>query len=195
MSEKRVKCDKIFARSFAISCVAFLALTSLIILSNQHLASHVVAFVRSLASGNDRLSIGQSESDIDSDLEDDGPRLPSDVVPKAYDLSIAANLSTMTFSGEVKIAVLCKEPTEKIILHAKDMAITKTNVTKAKSGKLLKLKNKYMKPKYDHYVIELEQELKKHKKYVIIMKYSANISKTLDGFYKSYYTTELGERR
>ncbi|XP_028399317.1 endoplasmic reticulum aminopeptidase 1-like [Dendronephthya gigantea] len=195
MSGKRVKLDKIFARSFAISCVVILAVASLIILSNQHLPSQVVAFVRSLASGEDRLGINQSESDIDSDLEDDGPRLPTDVVPKAYDINIAVNLSTMTFSGEVKIIVLCKVPTDKIVLHAKHMAITKTNVTKAKSGKLLEIKSKYMKPKYDHYVIELEQELQKHKKYVIIMKYSANISKSLDGFYKSYYTTELGERR
>jgi hypothetical protein len=27
------------------------------------------------------------------------------------------------------------------------------------------------------------------------MKYVANVSKTLDGFYKSYYTTEVGEKR
>jgi hypothetical protein len=195
MSAIRVKFEKIFGRSLAIFCVIGLAVASLIILSNQHLPSRTYAFVRSLTTGNDRLATDQSESDIDSDLEGDGPRLPTDVLPKAYDLSIAANLSTMTFSGEVKITVLCKEPTEKIVLHAKDMHIYKTEVTKGKSRKLLNLKNKYIKAKYDHYIIEFEKELKKHKKYTINMKYVANISKTLDGFYKSYYTTELGERR
>lgn len=195
MSVKKGKFEKIFGRSLAIFCVMGLALASLIILSNQRLPSRAYAFVRSLATGNDRLGADQSESDIDSDLDDDGPRLPTDVLPKAYDLSIAVNLSTMTFSGEVKITVLCKEPTEKVVLHAKDMHIFKTDVTKGKSGKLLKLKNKYKRAKYDYYIIEFEKELKKHRKYTIIMKYVANVSKTLDGFYKSYYTTEVGEKR
>ena len=190
-----VKFEKIIGHALAIFCVTSLALASLIILGNQRLPDRAYAFVRSLATGNDRLGVTQSESDLDSDLEDDGPRLPTDVIPKAYDLSIAVNLSTMTFTGEVKITVLCKVPTEKIVLHAKDINIFKTNVTKGKTGKLLKLRSKYMKAKYDHYIIELEKELKKRKKYTIIMKYMANISKTLNGFYKSYYTTELGERR
>ena len=192
MSSKRIKFEKVFGRSLAIFCVLGLALTSLIILSNQQLPSRAYAFVRSLTSGDDRLGADQSESDIDSD---DGPRLPADVLPKAYDLSIAVNLSTMTFSGEVKITVVCKQPTEKIIMHAKDMNIYKTSVNKGKTGKLLNLKNKYMKKKYDHYIIEFEKELKKHRKYTITMKYMANVSKSLDGFYRSYYTTELGEKR
>ena len=195
MSPKRLKFEKIFGRSLALFCVTSLAVASLIILSNQHLPSKAYMFVRSLASKVDPLVTDQLESEIDSDLEDEGPRLPTDILPKAYDLSIAVNLSTMSFSGEVKITVLCKEPTEKIVLHAKDMHIVKTNVTRGKKGRLLKLKNKYMNAKFDHYVIELENELKKRKKYTIIMKFKANISKTLDGFYKSYYTTELGERR
>ena len=190
-----VRFEKIIGHALAIFCVTSLALASLIILGNQRLPDRAYAFVRSLATGNDRLGVTQSESDLDSDLEDDGPRLPTDVIPKAYDLSIAVNLSTMTFTGEVKITVLCKVPTEKIVLHAKDMNIFKTNVTKGKTGKLLKLRSKYMKAKYDHYIIELDKEIKKRKKYTIIMKYMANISKTLNGFYKSYYTTELGERR
>ena len=192
MSSKRIKFEKVFGRSLAIFCVLGLALASLIILSNQHLPSRAYAFVRSLTSGDDRLGADQSESDIDSD---DGPRLPADVLPKAYDLSIAVNLSTMTFSGEVKITVVCKQPTEKIIMHAKDMNIYKTSVNKGKTGKLLNLKNKYMKKKYDHYIIEFEKELKKHRKYTISMKYMANVSKSLEGFYRSYYTTELGEKR
>ena len=195
MSTRKVKFEKLCGRSLAIFSVTCLAVSSLIILSNQRLPGRAYAFVRSLTSGNDRLGTGQSESDVDSDLEDDGPRLPSDVVPKAYDLSIAVNLSTMTFSGAVKITVLCTEATEKIVLHAKDMNIFKTNVTKVKTGKYLKVKSSFMRPKYDHYIIELGNELKKHRKYVIIMEYAANISKTLNGFYKSYYTTELGERR
>ena len=190
-----VRFEKIIGHALAIFCVTSLALASLIILGNQRLPDRAYALVRSLATGNDRLGVTQSESDLDSDLEDDGPRLPTDVIPKAYDLSIAVNLSTMTFTGEVKITVLCKVPTEKIVLHAKDMNIFKTNVTKGKTGKLLKLRSKYMKAKYDHYIIELDKEIKKRKKYTIIMKYMANISKTLNGFYKSYYTTELGERR
>ena len=195
MSSKRIKFEKVFGRFLAIFCVLGLALASLIILTNQHLPSQAYAFVRSLTTGNDRLGADQSESDIDSDLEGDGPRLPTDVLPKAYDLSLAVNLSTMTFSGEVKITVLCKEPTEKIVLHTKDIHIYKTHVMRGKSGKLLNLKNKYMKTKYDYYIIEFEEELKKHKKYTINIKYIANVSKTLDGLYKSYYTTELGEKR
>lgn len=194
MPAKKIQFEKIFGRVFAVFCVTTLALASLIILSDQHLPSRAYDFVRSLATANDRLAADQSESDIDSDLEDNGRRLPTDVLPKAYDLSIAVNLSTMAFSGEVKITVLCNEPTEKILLHAKDMHIFKTDVRKAK-GKSLKLKDKYMKVKYDLYIIEFEKELKKHKTYIISMKFTANISKTLDGFYRSYYTTGLGEKR
>ena len=44
-------------------------------------------------------------------------------------------------------------------------------------------------------IIDLNQALKKHKHYVIKMKFTGNIFKGLDGFYRSYYTTGLDERR
>lgn len=195
MLTKPFNFEKKFGRSTAIVSVVCLVVASLVILSNQRFPSRVYDFIRSLSTTHDKLGINQSESDFEPDLEDDGPRLPNDVVPKAYDLSIAANLSTMKFSGKVKITIICKQPTDKIILNAKEMDIFQTNITKRKAGKLLKIKDSFMKTKYEHYIIELEEELVKHKKYTIILGYTANVSKTLDGLYRSYYTTELGERR
>lgn len=195
MAVKRSNIGKFIGHCIAILTVTGLVLASLVIITKQNLPTRAFTFVRSLAEDNDVLASDKSESDIDSEIDDEDIRLPGDVVPKAYDLSIAVNLSTLTFSGYVKITILCAHNTERIILHAKDLNVLRTNISSFKTGKHLKIQKISAKPKYDHYVVELGRELKRHRRYVIKMEYEANISKTLDGFYKSYYTTGLGERR
>ena len=195
MTEKRSSFERFFSPSIAILCVASLAVASVIIITKQHLPSRAFAFVRSLAENYDTLKRDISESDVDSAFDDEDIRLPGDVLPDAYDLSIAVNLSTLTFSGDVKITVSCEHSTQHVVLHAKDLNILRTNISTVKTGKDIKVLKTSMKQQYDHYVIDLNQALKKHKHYVINMKFTGNISKTLDGFYRSYYTTGLGERR
>ena len=195
MALKKWNFDRFLSNSIAIFCVASLVVASVVIMNKQQLPSRTLAFVRSLAGNDDVLASDKSESDIDSKFDYEEIRLPGDVFPKAYDLSIAVNLSTLTFSGDVEITVFCEHSTNRIVLHAKDMNILRTNVSNVKTGKDVKVEKVSTKSQYDHYIIELDKELKKHRHYVIKMNYEANISKTLDGFYKSYYTTELGERR
>ena len=186
--------EKFLRRAIPALTITALVVASVIIVSNQRLPATVLATVRSLTASRDDLwASEQAEGDVDFDYDEN--RLPGDVVPKAYDLSISTNLSATTFSGDVEITVTCARSTENIILHARDLNIVRTNVSNAKTGKPLKIEGISSNSKYDHYIIHLDKALKKHREYVIKMKYEANISKTLDGFYKSYYTTGMGGKR
>ena len=53
----------------------------------------------------------------------DGYRLPTTVVPRAYDLSLTPDLDTATFSGTAEVAVDVTEPVERLVLHALDLDI------------------------------------------------------------------------
>ena len=50
-------------------------------------------------------------------------RLPTGVLPRRYDLLIAADLDTSQYSGEVVITLEIVEPTTTIALHAKDLDV------------------------------------------------------------------------
>lgn len=50
-------------------------------------------------------------------------RLPTNVVPSHYHLTIRPEISTFTFSGNETVHVQVREPTSKIVLNALDIAI------------------------------------------------------------------------
>ncbi|HEU4866690.1 MAG TPA: M1 family metallopeptidase [Actinomycetota bacterium] len=56
-------------------------------------------------------------------METDRYRLPRNVVPSRYELTLEPDLATATFSGEVSIQVDVKEPVDQIVLNAKELEI------------------------------------------------------------------------
>ena len=56
-------------------------------------------------------------------METDRYRLPRNVVPSRYELTLEPDLETASFSGEVSIQVEVKEPVDQIVLNAKELEI------------------------------------------------------------------------
>lgn len=56
------------------------------------------------------------------------PRLPRAVLPRRYDLELAPDLETASFTGTVDIAVLVAEATDEIVLHAAELTIDAANL-------------------------------------------------------------------
>ncbi|XP_066509229.1 endoplasmic reticulum aminopeptidase 1-like isoform X2 [Hoplias malabaricus] len=122
-------------------------------------------------------------------------RLPVSVSPIHYDLLIHPNLSSLDFSGSVKIQVEVHEETNTIVLHSKDLNISKAILlgpAGAQSQSLRVLEY----PAYQQIaLISNDMVLKKGGVYVIELEFVAKLSESFHGFYKSTYRTSKGEER
>lgn len=142
-------------------------------------------------------------------------RLPGNVIPEKYKVYLHPNITDNKFGfyGRVRILVKCTKATDNIILHLKDLHVTKVTVAegdgafegtdsngaskdvvsidKSNMKKLLKFEKKK-----EFLVISLNgKELEKGKKYVVLIAYKGSLSGGLEGFYKSSYKTKSGETR
>ncbi|KAJ7335751.1 hypothetical protein JRQ81_013692 [Phrynocephalus forsythii] len=122
-------------------------------------------------------------------------RLPKHVLPVHYDLLIHPNLTTQTFMGLTKIEITVTQQTKSIILHSKYLQITKATVQQVMDcttadNKVLVLEY----PPFEQIALVATEPLQLGN-YVIRIEYSANLSESYHGFYKSTYRTPEGEVR
>ncbi|MBN3282455.1 ERAP1 aminopeptidase, partial [Polyodon spathula] len=117
-------------------------------------------------------------------------RLPSSVSPLRYDLLIHPNLTTLDFTGSVRITVQVKEDTGFVVLHSKHLHISKA-AGRGGSSPLQVLEY----PAYEQVALLSDTPLVTDRLYVISIDYVANLSESFHGFYKSTYRTREGEVR
>uniref|UniRef100_T1E6L9 Aminopeptidase n=1 Tax=Crotalus horridus TaxID=35024 RepID=T1E6L9_CROHD len=123
-------------------------------------------------------------------------RLPKYVVPVHYDLLIHPNLTTLAFTGLSKIEILITEQTSSIILHSKYLQITKTTIHNTKdSADTAKEMMVLEHPPFEQIALVSAEPLQVGQSYIISIEYSANLSDSFHGFYKSTYRTLEGETR
>ncbi|KAK6617705.1 hypothetical protein RUM44_005293 [Polyplax serrata] len=148
-------------------------------------------------------------------------RLPDNLVPEYYTVEILANLADLnknfTFDGRVWIQMNCVKPTNKIVLHSKNLVIDEANVlvtlhdglksdkkakferqciSNCKDGFNLKILNHWYHDDYEFYVITLAEELQPGLIYSVTIPYHGEITQGLVGFYRSSYKDlETGETR
>ncbi|XP_030647207.1 endoplasmic reticulum aminopeptidase 1b [Chanos chanos] len=122
-------------------------------------------------------------------------RLPGTTVPLHYDLLIHPNLTSLDFTGSVKIRLEVKEDTRTIILHSKDLLISKATLLNQVGGQNWGLKVLEY-PAFQQLALLSEDVLlKRGNIYTIQLEFAANLSESFHGFYKSTYRTAQGEVR
>ncbi|XP_034296605.1 endoplasmic reticulum aminopeptidase 1 [Pantherophis guttatus] len=126
----------------------------------------------------------------------DNIRLPKHVVPIHYDLLIHPNLTTLSFTGLSKIEILITEQTSSVILHSKYLQITKTTIHNIKDSTDTAKEMMVLEyPPFEQIALMSPEPLQVEQSYIISIEYSANLSDSFHGFYKSTYRTLAGEIR
>ncbi|KAL2717324.1 putative aminopeptidase-2 [Vespula squamosa] len=122
-------------------------------------------------------------------------RLPGDVVPKKYVLSLEPFLdpSNFTFSGNLQILAVTTKKTNRIVLHASDITIYVVQVL-ISNNKKVNISQHY-KDKNDFFVIELEQTLDDKTEMTIVIRFLGKLNEDRRGFYRSYYIDKNGKKR
>nr|XP_055063413.1 endoplasmic reticulum aminopeptidase 1 isoform X2 [Misgurnus anguillicaudatus] len=119
-------------------------------------------------------------------------RLPDTVKPQHYDLLIKPNLTSLTFSGSVEILLEVEDDTRAIILHSKNLQISRALLLGTRPP--LDLQVTEFKP-HDQIALFSDHFTFTRGRHVVRLEFSANLSDNFHGFYKGTYTTSSGEVR
>ena len=127
-------------------------------------------------------------------------RLPTTVVPLAYDLFMHPNLTTFTFVGTVVITLDVRKDTNFFLFHMKKLYISSYDLYKSGS-KIGVYANKLAIVKWldneanEQVYVESEEPLVAGEHYVLELSFNGSISDGLAGFYRSAYETQDKEKR
>lgn len=118
-------------------------------------------------------------------------RLPDNVIPFHYDLTLHIDMNKPNFKGKVKIWFNVTSPTPYVLVHALDMNFTANEVRKL-SGGPIPIKRYFKFEKNQFLVTELETSLDRDQ-YTMTLEYSGEYGKDLRGMYKSSFIDENGK--
>uniref|UniRef100_A0A672I5Q7 Aminopeptidase n=1 Tax=Salarias fasciatus TaxID=181472 RepID=A0A672I5Q7_SALFA len=120
-------------------------------------------------------------------------RLPQSVHPVSYDLTLNPDLDDMTFTGRAVITMSVFHNTDRIVLHAANLNITKATFKlgdgDARDETILEYRNN------EQIAVKFSEELQAGQRCVLTLDYSAALSHTYGGFYNSSYIDKDGNKR
>ncbi|KAJ6669755.1 hypothetical protein lerEdw1_000304 [Lerista edwardsae] len=165
-------------------------------ISENHLTSEteVLEDLEVSNSGSHPSSGAESPSEVKTNqFPSSNMRLSKHVFPVHYDLLIHPNLTTFTFTGLAKIEIMITQTTSSVILHSKYLNIFKATI-QGKSGSMDLDKVTVLEyPPFEQIALMTPESLQTGKNYIISIEYSANLSDSFHGFYKSTYKTPEGK--
>ena len=119
-------------------------------------------------------------------------RLPKTISPLHYDLTIHPNLTSLHFTGVVRIDLDVLEDTRTVILHAKQMRVSNALLLAPEGAAPLQVLEY---PGFHQLALVSGSVLTRGRKYEVVLEFAANLSDSFHGFYKSSYRTSSGEVR
>uniref|UniRef100_A0A8D0GG12 Aminopeptidase n=1 Tax=Sphenodon punctatus TaxID=8508 RepID=A0A8D0GG12_SPHPU len=123
-------------------------------------------------------------------------RLPKHVFPVHYDLLIHPNLTTLTFTGLAKIEIIVNQETSSVIMHNKHLQILKATI-EGRMGTIQTVRGMMVLEhlSFEQIALLAAEPLHVGQNYTVNIEYSANLSESFHGFYKSTYRTKEGDMR
>lgn len=117
-------------------------------------------------------------------------RLPKEIKPILYELTLKPDLKTKTFSGNIDIHLSVVKPISYIAVHAHTLAITKTLLESrnASTGDRsnVSIAHTFAYPKYQYWVTEVPEPLESGD-YVLGLTFNGSLDNRIVGFYQSTY--------
>ena len=124
-------------------------------------------------------------------------RLPKNIKPESYELTLQPYIGpqevygekAFSFDGTIDMVLICEEPTNKIIFHARELTIYHEDIElESKDDKDITFDRNM---EYDeerlYYTLQLSRQCKKGARYTLTLQFSGKILDKLIGFYRSSY--------
>ncbi len=118
-------------------------------------------------------------------------RLKKTVVPKRYELRLAADLEGLRFSGREIIEVLVKEPTDRIVLNSVDLRFLDVYVENAEGTRL---DGQVQEDRETELVSLIFDGVLGCGTWYLKIAFAGELSEKLRGFYRSFWVDAAGER-
>ncbi|XP_070547176.1 aminopeptidase N-like [Ptychodera flava] len=151
----------------------------------------LTAFIDSPRRGSGEVSGTAPPTTLDPSIPYHRPRLPTNVVPKMYDIDLTIDADDREYSGSVGVTVSCSENTKYIILHSAFLTIDPDKVSVSRDGyaEPLDVRRQFYFELHQYYVIEMENELEVDEEYrIAIGEFKGVMYQDLTGLYISEYT-------
>ena len=104
-------------------------------------------------------------------------RLPRNIQPQTYDLSLSVDLTKFTAQGVVKISATVQVATPYVLVHAVDMDISSTSVSTGT------ISDQFFYAKNEFYVIVMNEDLPAGQSIVITLNFNYKLEEVAAGFY------------
>lgn len=122
-------------------------------------------------------------------------RLPRDLLPEDYYISLDVDLTKDTYGGDVDIDLKCVNRTKYFIFHSRKLQIKSIRIRSPQPNKEMKIKRVLFYEKHEMFLVELVKHFIEGRDYSAIIEFETKFNPYLAGFYKSQYRTQNGNFR
>jgi aminopeptidase N len=158
------------------------------------LVAAIVLIAASVISANVPIEHFEQVDTVIAPFADDPSRLPENVIPVHYDLSIRAMTGSKfdgnrAYSGNVKIHIKIVSNTNSIILHNRNLNVTMVYLTGIGGGS--PITTTQSSGSYDFFTIDTGSTvLSQGQEFLLELTFSGNMRTDMGGFYRSSYRVQ-----
>jgi len=120
-------------------------------------------------------------------------RLPRNVLPTRYEISLEPDIDQFTFAGEARVAVMVSEPTDTIMTNAAELAVSSATVTLA-DGSTLTAASAVVDEEAESLTVKFGDRLPVGEA-TLHLAFTGTLNDQLRGFYRSRYEATDGSTR